>query len=126
MLQALCTAVVCRSVPVVGALATYELPVRTQAAPTVPEWLVSCIGDAVKHLDQAPFLQLLLPGRPKRLERHRVTHAVVQAPQVSLTLCSALRGKAKRVREILLGDAGDVLGRYVACSERSARGWFEC
>ena len=77
---------VCRSVPFVGALATYNLPLRTPAAPTVPEWLVSCIGDAAKHLDQAPFLQLLLPGRPKRLERHRVTHAVVQAPQVSPSL----------------------------------------
>ena len=83
--QALCPAVVCRSVPFVGALATYNLPLRTPTAPTVPEWLVSCIGDAAKHLDQAPFLQLLLPGRPKWLERHRVTHAVVQAPQVSLT-----------------------------------------
>lgn len=68
--------------PCVGALATYELPLAVRTS-TVPEWLVACISDAAKHLDQAPFLQLLVPGRgPARMERHRVTHAVVQAPQV--------------------------------------------
>jgi hypothetical protein len=71
--------VVCRSVPCVGALATYDLPVR--APPAAPEWLVACISDAAKHLDQAPFLQLQLPGGVGRMQRHRVTHAVVQAPQ---------------------------------------------
>ena len=45
----------------------------------MPAWLSECISEAAKHLDQAPFLQLLLPGRAGSFQRHRVTTAVVQA-----------------------------------------------
>jgi hypothetical protein len=71
-----------------GALASYDIPPQQQhAAPqqeqeesegSMPAWLSECITEAAKHLDQAPFLQLLLPGRAGSFQRHRVTTAVVQ------------------------------------------------
>ncbi|KAK9819793.1 hypothetical protein WJX72_002450 [[Myrmecia] bisecta] len=61
-------------------LSTYKFPSRK---PEVHQWLESCIQDAVKHLDQAPFLQMVYPDRPfKQLERHSVVQAVVSVPQL--------------------------------------------
>ena len=44
----------------------------------MPRWLSQGISEAVAHLDQAPFLQLLVPGSADSYLRHRVTTAVVQ------------------------------------------------
>ena len=53
------------------------------------QWLENCIRDAVRNLDEAPFLQLFVAGsdsRPERSERHNVTATVVQTPQVFAAL----------------------------------------
>ena len=63
-------------------LATYSSPHR----PQVMSWLEYSIREAVRNLDEAPFLQLFLSAsqtRPERTERHNVTSTVVQTPQVA-------------------------------------------
>ena len=43
------------------------------------------LQDAVRHIEDAPFVQLYLPGeRTDMIHRHRVTEDFVQAPQVFL------------------------------------------
>ena len=45
----------------------------------------SGLQDAVRHVEQAPFIQLYLPGQgTDAIHRHRVTEDFVQAPQVGL------------------------------------------
>lgn len=63
-------------------LSTYSSPHR----PTVTQWLEGCVKEAVRNLDEAPFLQLYVAGengQPDRTERHTITPTVVQTPQVS-------------------------------------------
>lgn len=62
-------------------LSTYS----SRHRPQVLDWLETCIRDAVKNLDEAPFLQLFIAGeqgRAERSERHNVTSTVVQTPQL--------------------------------------------
>ena len=80
------------SLMVSGALASYDIPPQRtgrshaharHAEPdsSMPAWLADCISEAAKYLDQAPFLQLLLPTKARAgssFQRHRVTTAVVQ------------------------------------------------
>jgi hypothetical protein len=61
-----------------GALSSYDIPSQTDSSESMPRWLSTCISEAVKHLDQAPFLQLLISSGTQAFERHRVTTAVVQ------------------------------------------------
>lgn len=71
-------------------LSTYS----SRHRPQVLDWLETCIRDAVKNLDEAPFLQLFIAGeqgRAERSERHNVTSTVVQTPQVSALLAELLR-----------------------------------
>ena len=61
-------------------LSTYSLPLRQ---PKLVAWLEACMRDAVRNLEQAPFVQLYLPGqRSDVIKRHKVTEHFVQAPQV--------------------------------------------
>lgn len=48
-------------------LSTYRWPQRRAS---VLEWLDSCVQDAVRQLDQAPFVQLVYSERAKSLETH--------------------------------------------------------
>ncbi|KAK9798145.1 hypothetical protein WJX73_008703 [Symbiochloris irregularis] len=62
-------------------LSTYTSPHR----PTVTQWLEACVKEAVRNLDEAPFLQLYVAGengQHDRTERHTVTPTVVQTPQL--------------------------------------------
>ena len=61
-----------------GALSSYDIPSQTDSSESMPRWLSTCISEAAKHLDQAPFLQLLISSGTQAFERHRVTTAVVQ------------------------------------------------
>lgn len=61
-----------------GALSSYDIPPQTGRDESMPRWLSTCISEAAKHLDQAPFLQLLVSSGTQAFERHRVTTAVVQ------------------------------------------------
>ena len=61
-----------------GALSSYDIPSQTNSTESMPRWLSTCISEAAKHLDQAPFLQLLISSGTQAFERHRVTTAVVQ------------------------------------------------
>lgn len=80
------------SLMVNGALASYDIPPQHRGSraharhaepdSSMPAWLADCISEAAKYLDQAPFLQLLLPTHARAgdcaFQRHRVTTAVVQ------------------------------------------------
>ena len=68
----------CNSMTLTGALSSYDIPSQTDSSETMPRWLSTCISEAAKHLDQAPFLQLLISSGTQAFERHRVTTAVVQ------------------------------------------------
>lgn len=61
-------------------LATYAFPPQT---PRVFHWFEDCIEQIVKHLDEAPFLQLVYPDRKSAFERHQVNASIVAVPQVS-------------------------------------------
>jgi len=77
------------SMTLTGALASYDIPSQTNSNESMPRWLSTCISEAAKHLDQAPFLQLLISSG-KAFERHRVTTAVVQVRCALTALCCAL------------------------------------
>jgi hypothetical protein len=62
---------------VTGALASYDVP-EQEVQPGMPTWLSNCIAEAAKHLDQAPFLQLLLSDRAHTFQHHPIPTAVVQ------------------------------------------------
>ena len=50
------------------------------------------LQDAVRHIEDAPFVQLYLPGeRTDMIHRHRVTEDFVQAPQVFVCACLPLQ-----------------------------------
>lgn len=66
-----------------GALSSYDIPEQDIVQGT-PVWLSNCIAEAAKHLDQAPFLQLLL--RSQNFEHHPVPSAVVQVVLFSTSL----------------------------------------
>lgn len=65
------------SMAMTGALASYDIP-EQNIDRGMPAWLSRCIAEAAKHLDQAPFLQLLLSLKSNNFQHHSVTPAVVQ------------------------------------------------
>ncbi|BDA45723.1 hypothetical protein COCOBI_07-5100 [Coccomyxa sp. Obi] len=69
------------SMAMTGALASYDIP-KQNIDRGMPAWLSRCIAEAAKHLDQAPFLQLLVSLKSNSFQHHSVTPAVVQAPQL--------------------------------------------
>ena len=74
-----------------GALSSYDIPSQTSPDTSMPCWLSTCISEAAKHLDQAPFLQLLISSGTQAFERHRVTTAVVQVWRVLACLHNACK-----------------------------------
>lgn len=60
-------------------LSTYRWPRRR---PTVWEWLDSCVQDAVRQLDQAPFVQLVYAERAERIETHHVPRTATGAAEL--------------------------------------------
>ena len=72
-----------------GALSSYDIPSQTSSSESMPRWLSTCISEAAKHLDQAPFLQLLISSGTQAFERHRVTTAVVQVSSNPRAPCHA-------------------------------------
>lgn len=65
------------SLTMTGALASYDIP-EQQVRPSMPDWLSKCIAEAAKHLDQAPFLQLMMSLQSDSFLHHSVPSAVVQ------------------------------------------------
>jgi len=65
------------SLTLTGALASYDIP-EQQVNRGMPQWLNRCIAEAAKHLDEAPFLQLLVDLKKDRFQHHSVSHAVLQ------------------------------------------------
>ena len=70
----------CRSLdsPVLPDLSRYNWPAQR---PPVLDWLEACVHEAVKYLDEAPFLQLVTPSTAA-VQHHKVAAAIMQAPQV--------------------------------------------
>ena len=68
-------------------LSTYRWP---QRRPSVLDWLDSCVQDAVRQLDQAPFVQLVYSQRSQPLETHHAPRTATGPSEVSLlfTCCS--------------------------------------
>lgn len=62
-------------------LSTYSWPRRRSS---VLEWLDSCVKDAVRQLDSAPFVQLVYSERAKLLETHHVPRTATGPSEVSL------------------------------------------
>ena len=60
-------------------LSTYRWPRRR---PSVLEWLDSCVQDAVRQLDHAPFVQLVYSERAHSLETHRVPRTATGPSEV--------------------------------------------
>ena len=60
------------------ALSRYNWPAQR---PPVLDWLEACVHEAVKYLDEAPFLQLVTPSTAA-VQHHKVAAAIMQAPQV--------------------------------------------
>ena len=78
LVQAKRDALSCRSsMAMTGALASYDIP-EQNIDRGMPAWLSRCIAEAAKHLDEAPFLQLLLSLKSNSFQHHSVTPAVVQ------------------------------------------------
>ena len=106
-------------------LSTYSLPLRQ---PRLVSWLEACVKDAVRNLEQAPFVQLYLPGQGSDvIRRHKVSEDFVQAPQVRLVRCPLLPSTgsrhtpaAERVAAAALANA-----RLHVMAERAAR-WRRC
>lgn len=65
------------SLTLTGALASYDIP-EQEVNRGMPQWLSRCIAEAAKHLDEAPFLQLLVDLKNDRFQHHSVSHAVLQ------------------------------------------------
>ncbi|KAK9903998.1 hypothetical protein WJX75_002185 [Coccomyxa subellipsoidea] len=74
---------VCQSsMTMTGALASYDIP-EQPIQKSMPVWLSRCIAEAAKHLDQAPFLQLMMSlHADSSFLHHSVPSAVVQVPQL--------------------------------------------
>lgn len=65
------------SMTMTGALASYDIP-EQPVVKSMPVWLSRCIAEAAKHLDQAPFLQLMMSLHSDSFLHHSVPSAVVQ------------------------------------------------
>lgn len=67
-------------------LSTYRWPRRR---PSVLEWLDSCVQDAVRQLDHAPFVQLVYSESAHLLETHQVPRTATGSSEVSFILSCA-------------------------------------
>ncbi|KAK9842402.1 hypothetical protein WJX84_007421 [Apatococcus fuscideae] len=83
-------------------LATYAFPPQT---PRVFHWFEDCIEQIVKHLDEAPFLQLVYPDRKSAFERHQVNASIVAVPQIWRSIADYLSQSQPDI--LVLGKVGE-------------------